>query len=74
MNKIYSFQTLSIAILLSCVVPIAAMAQSDKEFYGKPEQTSRLSYMITEEKVIAFLNKSVKVKEVDAKDLAEESN
>jgi hypothetical protein len=36
MNKIYSFYTLSIAILLCCVAPIATMAQSDKEFYGKP--------------------------------------
>lgn len=45
-----------------------------KEFYGKPEQTSRLSYMITEEKVIGFLNKSVKVKEVDKKDLQDEGN
>lgn len=35
-----------------------------REFYAKPEQMSRLTYMITEENVIAFLNKSVKVKPV----------
>lgn len=35
-----------------------------REFYGKPEQMSRLTYMITEEKVIALLTKSVKIKEV----------
>lgn len=45
-----------------------------KEFYGKPDQTSRLTFMITEEKVIAFLNKSVKIKEVDKKDLPDEGN
>lgn len=45
-----------------------------REFYGRPEQSSRLTYMITEEKVIAFLNKSVKVKEVPAGSLKEEAN
>lgn len=45
-----------------------------KEFYSKPDQQSRLTYMITEEKVIAFLMNTIKVKEVDKKDLAEESN
>ncbi len=45
-----------------------------KDFYGKPEQQSRLTYMITEEKVIEFLNKSVKIKEVDKKDLKDEGN
>lgn len=45
-----------------------------REFYSRPEQTSRLSYMITEEKVIAFLNKSVKVKEVSADQLKDEQN
>ncbi|AFY03321.1 trigger factor [Bdellovibrio bacteriovorus] len=45
-----------------------------KEFYGRPEQASRLTYMLTEEKVIAFLNKSVKVKEVPAGSLKEENN
>lgn len=45
-----------------------------KEFYGRPEQASRLTYMLTEEKVIAFLNKSVKIKEVPAGSLKEENN
>lgn len=45
-----------------------------KEFYGRPEQASRLTYMLTEEKVINFLNKSVKVKEVPAGSLKEEAN
>lgn len=48
--------------------------QRIREFYGRPEQASRLTYMITEEKVIAFLNKSVKVKEVPAGSLKEEAN
>ncbi|WII72678.1 trigger factor [Bdellovibrio sp. 22V] len=48
--------------------------QRIREFYGRPEQASRLTYMITEEKVIAFLNKSVKVKEVPAGSLKEEGN
>lgn len=39
------------------------------EFYSRPEQRSRLSYMITEEKVITFLTSSAKIKEVDKKDL-----
>lgn len=43
-----------------------------KEFYGRPEQASRMTYMITEEKVIDFLNKSVKVKEVPASALKDE--
>lgn len=45
-----------------------------REFYGRPEQMSRLTYMITEEKVIAHLNSTVKVKEVSAEDLKEEMN
>jgi len=45
-----------------------------REFYARPEQTSRLSYMITEEKVIAFLNSKVKVKEVSADQLKDEHN
>lgn len=45
-----------------------------REFYGRPEQSSRLAYMITEEKVVTFLNKSVKVKEVPAGSLKEETN
>lgn len=40
-----------------------------KEFYAKPEQLSRLTYSLTEEKVIGFLLKSAKVKEVPASDL-----
>lgn len=35
-----------------------------REFYARPEQTNRLTYMITEEKVIEHLNKTVKIKEV----------
>lgn len=45
-----------------------------REFYGRPEQASRMTYMLTEEKVIAFLNKSVRVKEVPAGSLKEEGN
>lgn len=45
-----------------------------REFYDRPEQTSRLSYMITEEKVIDFLNKSVRVKEVSADQLKDEQH
>lgn len=45
-----------------------------REFYGRPEQASRLTYMITEEKVIGYLMKSVKVKEVPAGSLKEEGN
>lgn len=45
-----------------------------KEWYSKPEQMSRLSYMITEEKVIKFLMTKIVVKEVDAKELKEEQN
>ncbi|MEN0059138.1 MAG: trigger factor, partial [Bdellovibrio sp.] len=45
-----------------------------REFYGRSEQASRLTYMITEEKVITFLNKSVKIKEVPAGSLKEEAN
>ncbi|HEY8271259.1 MAG TPA: trigger factor, partial [Pseudobdellovibrionaceae bacterium] len=43
-----------------------------REFYARPEQTSRLSYMITEEKVIDFLNQKIKVKEVSADQLKDE--
>lgn len=45
-----------------------------KEWYSKPEQLSRLSYMITEEKVIKLLTEKSKVKEVDAKELKDEQN
>ncbi len=48
--------------------------QRIREFYGRPEQASRLTYMITEEKVINFLNKSVKVKEVPAGTFKDEQN
>ncbi len=45
-----------------------------KEWYSKPEQMSRLTYMITEEKVIKLLTEKSRVKEVDAKELKEEAN
>jgi trigger factor len=45
-----------------------------KEFYSRPEQESRISYMITEEKVISFLLKSAKVTEVAATKLKESQN
>ncbi|WP_413292252.1 trigger factor [Bdellovibrio sp. HCB185ZH] len=45
-----------------------------KEFYGRPDQASRLTYQITEEKVINFLNKSIKVKEVPAGTFKDEQN
>jgi len=45
-----------------------------KEWYSKPEQMSRLTYMITEEKVIKLLTEKAKIKEVDAKDIKEEKN
>lgn len=45
-----------------------------REWYSKPEQASRLTYMITEEKVIKLLVSKAKIKEVDAKDLKEEQN
>ncbi len=45
-----------------------------KEWYSKPEQMSRLSYTITEEKVIKLLTEKSKVKEVDAKEIKEEQN
>ena len=45
-----------------------------KEWYGKQEQLSRLTYMITEEKVMKMITAKAKVKEVDAKDIKEESN
>lgn len=37
-----------------------------RAFYNKPEQMSRMTYTITEEKVVAHLLKTVKIKEVDA--------
>ena len=45
-----------------------------REFYGRPEQASRLTYMITEEKVIELLNKTVKVKEVPFGTFKDEAN
>lgn len=45
-----------------------------KEFYGKSEQASRLSYQITEEKVLNLLTQSVKVKEVPAGTFKDEAN
>ncbi|MFZ3229858.1 MAG: trigger factor [Pseudobdellovibrio sp.] len=45
-----------------------------KEWYGKPDQLSRLTYMITEEKVIKLITDKTKIKLVDAKDLKEEAN
>jgi trigger factor len=37
-----------------------------REYYGQAEQISRLTYTITEEKVIQFLTQSAKIKEVPA--------
>lgn len=45
-----------------------------KDFYARPEQESRISYMITEEKVIAYLLKSAKLNEVTAQNLKESQN
>lgn len=45
-----------------------------KEWYAKPEQMSRLTYMITEEKVVKMLTDKAKIKEVEAKDIKEETN
>ena len=45
-----------------------------REWYAKPEQASRLTYMITEEKVIKMIIEKAKIKLVDAKELKEEQN
>lgn len=45
-----------------------------REFYAKPEQAQRLTYMITEEKVIEFLTKTVKIKEVEKSKLKDSAN
>ena len=45
-----------------------------REWYSKPDQASRLTYMITEEKVMKLLTDKAKIKEVDAKELKEEQN
>jgi trigger factor len=42
-----------------------------KEFYSRPEQMNRVTYAITEEKVIDFLLKSAKVTEVSKDKLKE---
>lgn len=42
-----------------------------KEFYSRPEQMNRVTYAITEEKVIEFLLKTAKVKEVSKDQLKE---
>ncbi len=42
-----------------------------QEFYSRPEQMNRVTYAITEEKVIDFLLKSAKVKEVSKDKLKE---
>jgi trigger factor len=44
-----------------------------KEFYGEQERMSRLSYQITEEKVIAFLISKAKVQEVSKEELEKEN-
>jgi len=40
-----------------------------KDFYAKPDQNSRLSYMVTEEKVVDYVLSKSKVTEVSADDL-----
>ena len=45
-----------------------------REFYNKPESASRLAYMITEEKVVAQLLSTAKVKEVPKGSLPQEAN
>lgn len=44
-----------------------------KEFYSKPEQSSRLTYMLTEDKVIAHLMKTLKIREVPKESLKHEA-
>jgi trigger factor len=44
-----------------------------REWYSRPEQMNRLTYMITEDKVIKMVSAKAKIKEVDAKDLKEEA-
>jgi hypothetical protein len=36
MKRVFSVKILSILLLLSCIAPITTMAQTDKEFYGRP--------------------------------------
>ena len=45
-----------------------------REFYNKPESASRLAYMITEEKVVAQLMSTAKVKEVPKGSLPPDAN
>ncbi len=45
-----------------------------KEFYSRPEQMNRVTYAITEDKVIQFLTKSAKIKEVSKSEIKESSN
>lgn len=45
-----------------------------REWYAKDDQLSRLTYSITEEKVMELLNKSVKIKEVSKDQLKDEMN
>jgi trigger factor len=42
-----------------------------REFYSRPEQTNRLTYSITEDKVVEYLTKSAKITEVAANQLKE---
>lgn len=44
-----------------------------RDFYSRPEQVQRLTYMITEEKVIEFLMKTAKVTEVKKENLKEKN-
>lgn len=44
-----------------------------KQYYNQGDQQRRLTYMITEEKVIAFLLEKANLKEVDAKNLADKA-
>lgn len=45
-----------------------------REFYSKPEQQQRVTYMITEEKVIKHLTDKAKVKEVSKADIKNAQN
>lgn len=45
-----------------------------KDFYSRPEQSQKLTYMITEEKVMDHLMKSAKVKEVAKEKLKDQNN
>lgn len=45
-----------------------------REFYGKPEQQNRLSYQLTEEKVVDFLISKSKIKEVPKSQLSDKTD